>query len=60
MTMECKVGRYFKRTTIVDMMFGNADHHLRELARMGGLISSDARADHVRKLRDNYRQAMRA
>jgi predicted DNA-binding protein (UPF0278 family) len=44
----------------VDMMFGNADHHPRELARMGGLISSDALADHVRKLRDNYRQAMRA
>jgi pimeloyl-CoA dehydrogenase small subunit len=60
MTMECKVGHYFKRTTMVDMMFGNADHHLRELARMGGLISSDAPADHVRKLRDNYRQAMRA
>jgi pimeloyl-CoA dehydrogenase small subunit len=35
MTMEYKVGHYFKRTTMIDMMFGDADHHLRELARRG-------------------------
>jgi len=36
MTMEYKVGHYFKRLTMLDMMFGDADHHLRELARRGG------------------------
>ena len=33
MTMEYKVGHYFKRVTMIDMMFGDADHHLREIAR---------------------------
>jgi pimeloyl-CoA dehydrogenase small subunit len=37
MTMEYKAGHYFKRLTMIDMMFGNADHHLRELARAGGI-----------------------
>src|SRR3984893_5425451 len=36
MTMEYKVGHYFKRTTMIDTMFGDADYHLRELARRGG------------------------
>jgi pimeloyl-CoA dehydrogenase small subunit len=36
MTMEYKVGHYFKRMTMIDTMFGDADHHLRELARRGG------------------------
>ena len=36
MTMEYKVGHYFKRTTMIDTMFGDADHHVRELARRGG------------------------
>ncbi len=36
MTMEYKVGHYFKRVTMIDTMFGDADHHLRELARRGG------------------------
>jgi pimeloyl-CoA dehydrogenase small subunit len=35
MTMEYKVGHYFKRVTMIDTMFGDADHHLRELARRG-------------------------
>jgi pimeloyl-CoA dehydrogenase small subunit len=35
MTMEYKVGHYFKRVTMIDMMFGDADYHLRELARRG-------------------------
>jgi alkylation response protein AidB-like acyl-CoA dehydrogenase len=38
MTMEYKVGHYFKRVTMIDAMFGDADHHLAELARLGGLI----------------------
>ncbi|MBV9374541.1 MAG: acyl-CoA dehydrogenase family protein [Alphaproteobacteria bacterium] len=33
MTMEYKAGHYFKRTTMIDTMFGDADYHLRELAR---------------------------
>ncbi len=37
MTMEYKGGHYFKRLTMIDLMFGNADHHLRELAKAGGL-----------------------
>jgi pimeloyl-CoA dehydrogenase small subunit len=37
MTMEYKAGHYFKRLTMIDLAFGDADHHLRELARMGGL-----------------------
>ena len=36
MTMEYKVGHYFKRTTMIDTIFGDADHHLRQLARRGG------------------------
>ena len=40
MTMEYKAGHYFKRLTMIDMAFGNADHHLRALARAGGLIAA--------------------
>jgi pimeloyl-CoA dehydrogenase small subunit len=39
MTMEYKVGHYFKRVTAIDALFGDADHHLAELARLGGLIA---------------------
>ena len=35
MTMEYKVGHYFKRVTMIDTMFGDAGHHLRALARAG-------------------------
>ncbi len=38
MTMEYKVGHYFKRVTMIDAMFGDADHHLRALARGGSLF----------------------
>ena len=38
MTMEYKAGHYFKRLTMIDMAFGDADHHLRELANAGGLL----------------------
>ena len=37
MTMEYKAGHYFKRLTMIDLAFGDAGHHLRELARAGGL-----------------------
>lgn len=40
MTMEYKGGHYFKRLTMIDLLFGPADHHLRELARMGGLSAA--------------------
>lgn len=38
MTMEYAAGHYMKRLTMIDLMFGDADHHLRALARGGGLI----------------------
>lgn len=37
MTMEYKAGHYFKRLTMIDLAFGDTDHHLRALARAGGL-----------------------
>lgn len=40
MTHEYKASHYFKRLTMIELAFGNADHHLRELARMGGLIEA--------------------
>jgi pimeloyl-CoA dehydrogenase small subunit len=42
MTMEYAVGHYFKRMTMIDVAFGNADHHLRALARAGGLFADTA------------------
>jgi pimeloyl-CoA dehydrogenase small subunit len=38
MTMEYKVGHYFKRMTMIDKLFGDADAHLETLARLGGLF----------------------
>jgi alkylation response protein AidB-like acyl-CoA dehydrogenase len=40
MTMEYKVGHYFKRVTMIDTLFGDADHHLGVLARTGGIIGA--------------------
>jgi pimeloyl-CoA dehydrogenase small subunit len=40
MTMEAKVGHYFKRITMIDTMFGDADYHLGLLAASGGLIAA--------------------
>jgi len=40
MTMEYKVGHYFKRMTMIDMLFGDADAHLQTLARLGGLFGN--------------------
>ena len=38
MTMEYKVGHYFKRVTMIDTLFGDADHHLALVAEAGGLV----------------------
>jgi len=40
MTMEYKVGHYFKRMTMLDKQFGDADAHLEMLARLGGLFGN--------------------
>jgi pimeloyl-CoA dehydrogenase small subunit len=40
MTMEYKVGHYFKRITAIDTMFGDADHHVGEVGRAGGLVEA--------------------
>ncbi|HEY4863573.1 MAG TPA: acyl-CoA dehydrogenase family protein [Xanthobacteraceae bacterium] len=40
MTMEYKVGHYFKRAMAIDVLFGDADHHLAMLAKMGGLLAA--------------------
>ena len=42
MTMEFAVGHYFKRMTVIDQLYGDADHHLTGLAKMGGLIGAAA------------------
>ncbi|MDF3060505.1 MAG: acyl-CoA dehydrogenase domain protein [Microvirga sp.] len=39
MTMEFSVGHYFKRVTMIDTLFGDADHHLAAVAEAGGLVS---------------------
>lgn len=39
MTMECRIGHYFKHVTMIDTLFGNADHHMGRLGVLGGLIS---------------------
>ncbi len=44
MTMEYKVGHYFKRMTMIDMLFGDADAHLATLARLGGLFGKSQAA----------------
>jgi pimeloyl-CoA dehydrogenase small subunit len=38
MTMEHPIGHYFKRATMLDLLFGDADYHLDRLAGLGGLI----------------------
>ena len=37
MTMEYEGGHYFKRLTVLSMLFGDHDHHLRVVAKSGGL-----------------------
>jgi alkylation response protein AidB-like acyl-CoA dehydrogenase len=37
-TMEYKVGNYFKRMTMIEAMFGDTDRHLAAVAEAGGLF----------------------
>ncbi|MBR1222129.1 pimeloyl-CoA dehydrogenase small subunit [Bradyrhizobium sp. U87765 SZCCT0131] len=38
MTMEFKIGHYFKRLTMIESLFGDADYHLRRVSDQGGLL----------------------
>lgn len=40
MTMELKVGHLFKRVTMIDTLFGDADYHLARVAETDGLIAA--------------------
>jgi alkylation response protein AidB-like acyl-CoA dehydrogenase len=40
MTMEYGAGHYFKRLTVNDATFGDADHHVRALAEAGGALAA--------------------
>ncbi len=40
MTMEYSVGHYFKRMTMIDQLYGDADQHLAGLAQLGGLFGA--------------------
>jgi alkylation response protein AidB-like acyl-CoA dehydrogenase len=42
MTMEYSVGHYFKRMTMIEQLYGDADHHLASLAQLGGLFGAAA------------------
>jgi alkylation response protein AidB-like acyl-CoA dehydrogenase len=39
-TLEHKVGHCFLRTTAIELLFGDAEHHLARLAEMGGLVEA--------------------
>jgi pimeloyl-CoA dehydrogenase small subunit len=38
MTMEAKIGHYFKRLTMIENSFGDTDYHLRRVTNGGGLM----------------------
>src|SRR3954449_11699711 len=38
MTQEAKIGRYFKRLTMIENSFGDTDYHLRRVTESGGLV----------------------
>jgi pimeloyl-CoA dehydrogenase small subunit len=38
MTMEAKIGHYFKRLTMIGNTFGDAEYHLRRVSDAGGLV----------------------
>ncbi len=40
MTMEYRAGHYFKRLTMIESTFGDADHHMRLIDRAGGLLEA--------------------
>jgi len=37
MTEECQAGHYFRRLSVIEMLFGDTAHHLRRVAAGGGL-----------------------
>ena len=39
-TMEYMVGHYFKRMSMIELMFGDADTHLAQLAQAGGVLEA--------------------
>ncbi len=39
-TMEYSVGHYFKRMSMIELMFGDADTHLARLAEAGGVLEA--------------------
>jgi pimeloyl-CoA dehydrogenase small subunit len=42
MTMEYKAGHYFKRLTMIEKAFGDTEHHIRQVAGLGGLVTAAA------------------
>jgi pimeloyl-CoA dehydrogenase small subunit len=42
LTMEYKAGHLFKRLSMIELLFGDADHHLRALSDAGGLLAPAA------------------
>jgi pimeloyl-CoA dehydrogenase small subunit len=38
MTMEAKIGHYFKRLTMIENTFGDTEYHLRRVTAAGGLV----------------------
>src|SRR5437660_5087239 len=38
MTMEAKIGHYFKRLTMIENTLGDTDYHLRRVTNSGGLV----------------------
>ncbi len=38
MTMEARIGHYFKRLTMIENTFGDTDYHLRRVSDAGGLV----------------------
>jgi hypothetical protein len=38
MTEECQAGHYFRRLSVIEMLFGDTAHHLRRVAVGGGLV----------------------
>ena len=40
MTLEYRIGHYFKRLTAMESLFGDTDYHLAAVARAGGLIAA--------------------
>ena len=39
-TMEYMVGHYFKRMSMIELLFGDADTHLADLAKAGGVLEA--------------------